>query len=177
MRNTKLLNIRGTVPQSCIDIEYGSHTTEKIIVKNCILSHSRWGIISYDGHDHVIQGNYFIGNSYNLTNNFANGVLFDRNVSVDGNVLLDTNGVEGGFYPPRITVTNCMFCGGTVMFRRNVKVYNSRFIISSFQASDQSEFTDCQISTDDAYVGDRVMLNSIIRFLTLAIITFMNYIC
>lgn len=158
IRNSIVHHIRGTAPESCVDIEDGGHSTEKVFVEGCIFRDSAMGVVAYDGHDHLIRNNHFLNNGIHFTNSYSTGVVFENNTCINGNVYLGRNSTIGGYNPATLNIRNCTFRGGLVSIRSNACVSHCTFVNLSLESFGKNIIMeDCRVLTDDGYKQFRAL--------------------
>ena len=100
-------NIKGTAPQSCIDIEDGGHSTEHLIIENNIFRNSVYGLICYDGSYHNIRYNRFENCNVAQSINACTGVIIDGNTYIGGRVSFAADSDAPGYTPRQNSIINC----------------------------------------------------------------------
>jgi hypothetical protein len=153
VKRTLIADIGGTAPSSCIDIEDGSHATEKIVIEDCIFKNSKWGVIFFDGHRHSMKNCVFEGNEINITNTYATGVTIENCNVFDGRVFLGrTTEVSNGYSPLSLTVKDCLFRSCMLQMTGNIDLYNSTFVNVDLRSyNSNNNMFDCKILNDKSY--------------------------
>lgn len=149
-------NIKGTAPQSCVDIEDGGHSTEHIIIENNIFKNSVYGLICYDGSYHNIRYNHFENCNLAQVINVCTGVIIDGNTYIGGRVTFSADSDAPGYTPRQNTIVNCRvinaselnILGAVILdkcimknisamnIKRGARVYNTIFLNEYAQTSD-----------------------------------------
>ena len=162
--NCMISDIKGTAPQSCIDIEDGGHSTEHIIIENNIFKNSIYGLICYDGTNHVVRNNYFEKCNLAQAINASIGVIIDSCVYVQGSVSISVTNETYAYEPKQMLVNNCAFIDNKnidivgnitvdncsfkntnlIRIKNGVKLYNSS-ILRELNFTYQFNFIDIRI--------------------------------
>lgn len=103
VRNSIIERIKGAAPQSCVDIEDGGHATEHIVIENNTFRDSIYGVVNYDGNNHIISNNYFDNCNQSLSINACGGLRIIDNTVHRGKVSFNTS-TDFGAYSPRIAI-------------------------------------------------------------------------
>lgn len=123
--NNVIHDIKGTAPQSGIDLEAGFYPNKNIVIKdNKIFNIASYNLILYDGQDVEVEGNYFGPNEDKssiglaVSEPFRSGALIKNNtfegakiaisdhVTFEGNIMKDSVASIGG---PDVTINGMEF--------------------------------------------------------------------
>jgi hypothetical protein len=153
VKRTLISDISGTAPSACIDIEDGSHSTEKIIIEDCIFKNSKWGVIFYDGHRHSMKNCTFEKNDINISNTYATGVTIENCNVFDGTAFIGrTTNTSNGYHPLSVTVRDCLFRDCKVDFNGFANVYETTFVNVDLRAyNGNNNIFDCNVVSDMGY--------------------------
>lgn len=171
--NSIIHDIKGTSPQSCIDIEDGGHTTQSIIIENNIFKNSPCGVICYDGSYHTINKNYFHKISYPISVNTSAGVSINDCTMVGGKVGFSAISTSSAYLPQNLTVNNINvinadqfrlegnvhFSGGTVKNAKNISIskgayaenilFSQEYTVPANHIIDSSQLFNCTFTSND----------------------------
>lgn len=173
VKNSIIDNIKGTAPQSCIDIEDGGHTTENILIENNIFKDSIYGVINYDGNDHIIKDNYIENCNLAMTINACGGLLISGNTFVQGKVSFGLTVDYNGYSPRIATLDSCKFYNNSELTIKGNVIASNLTIrdVKNFNLNDGASLSNSLIVEENKKVYGFYVENSTmndIKILTLS---------
>lgn len=179
--NSIIHDIKGTLPQSCIDIEDGEHATQSIIVENNIFKDSPVGVVCYDGSYHTINKNYFNKLKYPLSINASAGVSINNCTIIGGDIVsLSAHTTIPSYLPQNLIINNIniinpnrvvidgstYFSGGVIKNANYIGISNGAYVENStfsqkYSAALKYDIDNSQIYNCKFLCNDNVYLINI----------------
>lgn len=164
--NSIIHDIKGTLPQSCIDIEDGEHATQSVIIENNIFKDSPNGVICYDGNYHTINKNYFDKLKYPLSINASAGVSINDCTIIEGEIIsLCAHTTIPSYHPQNLIINNIniinpnrvvidgstYFSKGIIKNANYIGISNGAYIENSTFSQEYSTILGYDISNSKIY--------------------------